>query len=81
VGSSLESIILGISVSAVIPALLSAIRVYLKGRKNDAKITIEIRNKNRQLIQIELNPENAEQAEEIIRKFLDQHPSEKPVAD
>ncbi len=76
-----ESIILAISVGAVVPALTTAIKAYLQARRDVAKVTITIRNEDHELVNVELNPENAEQAEEIIQKFLDRHPSEKRVAD
>ena len=76
-----ESIILAISASSVVPALATAVKAWLQGRKNTATVTITVRGENDEKVNIELNPENAEQAEEIIQKFLDQHPSGNRAAD
>ena len=77
----MESIILALSAGSVVPALATAIRAWLQGSKSSARVTITVRDKNNEKVNIELNPENAEQAEEIIQKFLDQYPPEKREAD
>jgi hypothetical protein len=78
---NVESIILALSAGSTVPALATAVKAWLQGRKNTARVTITVRDKNDEKVNIELNPENAEQAEEIIQKFLDQYPPEKREAD